>query len=907
MLSNLVRRLAIGVVALVLLLAAGAAHAEQTLTQNVSVAVLPFEVNAGPDLGYLKDSLPELLSDRLREAGFKVVDPAEVMRLVHEKGYDRFDPAKARELGLLAGAEFAVYGTLNQIGPSLNLDARLIDAYANDPGKKMSVTKDGLINLLPAVDALVDRMRTDLLRLDIVAEIDVEGTKVLDKEVVLMRMTMQKGDMLTAKSVNTALKNVYDLGYFDDVTVKVEDVEDGKKVTFVVKEKPRIQALGVRGAHEIDSEDILEAVSTKKGSVVNPKVLSDDIRVIREMYRKEGYYKAQVTHEIEDAGTGIARLTYVIDEGPQLYIEHVIIDGAKQVDPDDIKDVLALQERGMFSWINDSGVLKEELLERDAAAIMAFYQSKGFLTARVGQPEVDIKDDGIDVIYKVFEGDRYKMGETFFKGDLIEGPDRLLAVTDIDRLKEEDEYFDRLILRSDVSALTEYYNNYGYAYADVGVQLDDDPETKIVNVIYTISKHQRVHIRRVLVEGNAVTRDNVILREMRLGDGDQFSGDKLKRSTQRLTNLDYFEKVDIAPVPTGNPEEMDLVVKVKDKATGKISGGIGYSTYDSVFFGGEISEKNLFGRGYETGFNGQIGGSTNKYILYFKNPRINDTDLGFGVEAFKRETDYNQYSIDSVGGNLNFFYPIGEFTKLKWNYGLESYEIFDVSSRASREVKDDEGKHLASTITGSVSRDTRDDFRNTTTGTVTKLALVFGGGPLGGTDNFVKYVGEISWWYPVFEEVVFRSKFWAGYLHRNFGDEDVPTAQRFELGGIDTVRGYNNYFISPTEGPDSTATVGGNKAFYTNLELKRPISKELGITVLAFFDAGNSWKEEESFFQSAKRGGEEGPSLGLYKSVGAGINWYSPMGPVGLVYGYALDDIEGSKQHTIELMMGQYF
>jgi outer membrane protein insertion porin family len=127
------------------------------------------------------------------------------------------------------------------------------------------------------------------------------------------------------------------------------------------------------------------------------------------------------------------------------------------------------------------------------------------------------------------------------------------------------------------------------------------------------------------------------------------------------------------------------------------------------------------------------------------------------------------------------------------------------------------------------------------------------------------------------------------------------------LGGIDTVRGYNNYYISPTEGPNSTATVGGDKAFYTNLELKRPISKELGITVLGFFDAGNSWKEGETYFEKVKRGGEAAPSLGLYKSVGAGINWYSPMGPVGLVYGYALDDIDGSKQHTIELLMGQYF
>ncbi|NDV20198.1 outer membrane protein assembly factor BamA [Pseudodesulfovibrio sp. JC047] len=906
MLTSLVRRFAIGVITACFCLITTMAFAAESLHQDIKVTVLPFEVNAGDDLSYLKDSLPELLTDRLQEAGFDVVNQEEVIRLVEEKGYTRFDPTSAREIALLVGGEFSVYGSLNQIGDSLTLDARLVDAYAKGPGKKISVTKKGLINLLPAVDALVDRMRMDLLRQDVVAEVGVEGTQVLDKEVVMMRLTLQKGDILTAKSVNTALKNIYDLGYFDDVQVKVDSVEDGKKVIFVVKEKPRIQALGVRGADEIDSEDILEAVSTKKGGVVNPKVLADDIRVIREMYRKEGYYKAKITHEVEDAGTGIARLTFVVDEGPQLYIENIIIDGAKLMDPDDVKDVLALQERGMFSWISDSGVLKEELLERDAAAIMALYQSKGFLTAKVGQPDVEIKDSGIDVIYRVWEGDRFKMGQTLFKGDLIEDPAQLIKVTSIDALHDEDEYFDRTLLKNDIEALTGYYNNYGYAYADVGVNLQDNQETKVVDVVYHIVKHQRVHIRRVLIEGNTRTRDNIIMREMRLADGDRFSGDKLKRSSQRLTNLDFFEKVDISPVPTGNPEEMDLVVKVKDKSTGKISGGIGYSTYDGVFFGGTIGEKNLFGKGYQASFEGQIGGTRTSYVAKFINPRINDTDLGFGIQAHNNEVEYSQYSKDAIGSNLYFFYPLGEYTTLKWDYGLESYNITDVASDASDDVKDDEGSHLASMLSASISRNTFDNYMSPTTGTKLVFNLIFAGGPIGGTDDYIKYTGSHDWYTPVFEKVVFHTKVWAGYIHENFGGGKIPTAPRFELGGVNSIRGYSNYDITPTEGPDSSSTLGGDKAFYTNIELKRPISEELGITALAFFDAGNSWKEGEMFFESVTRYGRK-QSFGLYKSVGAGINWNSPMGPVGLVYGYALDQLDDHGRHKVELLMGQQF
>jgi len=904
MLISRVRSFMIGVIVTLILVATGVAQAAENVTQDVKVAVLPFAVNAGDDLSYLQDSLPELLADRLRDAGFDVVDPAEVSRLIDEKGITTIDTRSARELALLTGAGFSVHGSLNQIGDDLTLDARLVDAYGSNPGKKMSVSEEGLINLLPAVDSLVDRMKMDLLRLDVIAEVDVQGTKVLDKDVVLMRLTLQKGDMLTAKSVNTALKNIYDLGYFDDVEVKVETIPEGKKILFVVEEKPHIQALGVRGASEIDSEDIIEAVSTKKGGVINPKVLADDIRVIREMYRKEGYYKAKVTHEIEDTGAGVARLTYVIVEGPKLYIENVVIDGAKQMDPDDVKEVLALKERGMFSWISNTGVLKEELLERDAAAIQAFYQSKGFIEVKVGRPEVDIKDDGIDVIYQVWEGDRYKMGETVFKGDLIDDLAKLKEVTQIDKLKENDDYFDRSMLKSDIDSLTTYYNDYGYAYADVQVNLKDDSETKIVDVVYTIAKHQRVHIRRVLVEGNTITRNNVILRDMRLADGDMFSGKKLNRSHERLNNLGYFEKVDISPVPTGNPEEMDLIVKVKDKPTGRIGGGLGYSTYESVYLAADLSESNLFGKGYSLALNGAFSGRKTSVSLSFNNPHINDTDVGFGTAVHHRIEDFNDFDKTSTGSNVSFYYPVGEYSSVAWGYEAEYYILDNVSDDASDSVKDDKGAHFLSKASGSFVRDTRDSYQQTTKGTRTALSMIVGGGPLGGTDDFVKYLGTFEYYTPAIEEVVFHSKVWGGFVHKNFGGSKIPTAERFKLGGIGTVRGYSQYAITPLDADD--ASEGGTKAAYINLELKRLLSKEYGISSLLFFDAGNSWKEDEMMFSSPSRKGTA-PTLGLYKSVGAGLNWYSPMGPVGFVYGYGLDQIGTSGRHKIELLMGQQF
>lgn len=903
MLNSRFRRLATVAVAFFLLTFVLAANAAAS-AQDVKVSVLPFTVNAGEDLNYLQDSLPELIGDRLSEAGFRVATPDDIAKQIAEKGITDITVDNAREVADATGAGFAVYGSLIQIGERLTIDARLVEVGVSGPGKKISVSEDGLINLLPAVDELVSRMKMDLLRLDVIGEVDVEGTQVLDKDVVLMRLTMQKGDLLSAKVVNDALKNIYDLGYFDDVKVKVTDEPEGKKVVFVVQEKPRIQALGIRGSDEIDSEDILEAITTKKGGVINLKVLADDIRVVREMYRKEGYYNVKVTHEIEDAGNGTARLTFIVDEGSKLYIENIVIDGAKQLDPDDVKDVLALEERGFLSWITDSGVLKEELLDRDAAAIQAYYQNRGFLKVKVGRPEVNIGEKGIDIIYPVWEGDRYKMGDTRFRGDLIDQPAKLLEVTTVDSLKEDDEYFDRSVIQGDIKALTNHYNDYGYAYVDVQVNLKDKADTLTVDVEYVINKHQRVHIRRVLIEGNTVTRDNVILREMRLADGDRFHGKKLRRSYQRLNNLDYFEKVDITPVPTGNPEEMDLLVKVKDKSTGNIGGGIGYSTYESVYVAANITEKNLFGKGYSLGFNVGFSSVKTSYDLNFINPHINDTDVGFGVGAHHKTEEYNQYDRDSTGGDIKFFYPVGEYSNLSWGYTLESYEIKDVSDDASDDIKDEEGSHLLSQLSGTFTRDTRDSTQLTTKGNKFSIGIKFGGGMLGGTDDFIKYTASYDWWKPAFEEVIFHSRFWGGFVHENFGGDEIPTDQRFEMGGIYNVRGYSRYAITPLDADGKE--VGGNKAFYTNLELSRVLNKEYGISGLVFFDAGNSWKENEGIFSAPTRKGYK-PSLGLYKAVGAGMNWYSPIGPIGIVYGFGLDQIDGESRHKFEFQMGRNF
>ncbi len=882
-------------------------YAAVTSPREVTIVVLPFEVNAGEDLKYLRQGLPDLLSDRLREAGFTVVDKEAVAKALAAKGLKPSDSAATKEVALLTGAGYAVSGSFSKLGETLSIDARVIDPFGLKPPVPVFTTREGLINLLPAVDDLVAKMKGDLLGLERIVDIDVEGTNALDKDVVLLRLSTRKGETLDAKAVNADLKTVYDLGYFDDVKIVLRDVSGGKKMIVQVVEKPRILALGVKGAKAYSTDEIIKVANSKKGAILNPKVLTEDINAIRELYRKDGYFNAKVTHEIESAGQGQARLNFVIDEGKKLYVLKITIEGAKQISEGDLKDELAIKERGMFSWISQGGILKEDLLERDISALAAYYNNRGFIDAKVGNADVQIKDDGIYITFKVEEGARFRVDKVRVEGDLIADAEKLLEVTKIREASDKKDYLDRSVVRDDLKALTDYYNNFGYAYAEANVRMNDHPEEKTVDVVYVMRKLQKVHIRRVLVEGNTKTRDNVILREMRLADGDLFSGDKLKRSSERLDKIGYFSTVDIEPVPTGNPEEMDLKVKVKDKDTGKIGGGIGYSSYDGVYFAGTLDEQNLFGKGWGASLMGQWSKKKTSYTFNVFNPRWDDSKLGVGAQLYNKNENLIDYQRSTVGGRASFIYPIGEYTDLIWDYRLDRYTIFDVASNAAQSILDAQGSHIASVASVTVARNTTNGGGTTlpTKGTVNTFTVSNGGGILGGNDNFIKAIYDFNIYNSVIGDLVFHAHSQTGWIGRNWGDDPVPLGERFALGGMGSVRGYSQRKISPLDDVTGQA-LGGDKEFIANLELLYPLSKKMGIIGSLFFDAGNAWKEGEMFFSNPTRR-LESPPLGLYKSVGVGIRWFSPMGPLRLEFGHGLDELYDSSKNKVEFNMGQTF
>jgi outer membrane protein insertion porin family len=859
-----------------------------------AVMVLPFQINGDSKFEYLHTKLPQLLIERLREAGLKVLSEAEVLSLINKKKVGHLDMNVVKELAAQGRARYAVYGSFTAAGQAVSLDARIVDASGQQQTKSVFVTKDGAANVAPAVEELAKKIKNALIVSDVVSEIEVRGTKNLDKDVVLNKLKVQRGDPYDPTQVNEDIKNIFELGFFEDVKISVEDVTGGKRLIVEVVEKPRIMAIGVIGAGDVGEDDVREAMSTKTGSVLNPKVLAEDLGKIRELYRKKGFPLAKVTYKLENTETGQARLNILVEQATKQYIRGIKVTGNQAFSEGTLKDEMALSERSIISWITGSGVLQEEMLDRDAAVVEEYYANHGYIDCKVGKPQVDYKDDGIHITYTVVEGQPYKVNSVSFKGDLLVDEAKLIELTQMPKLAKSHDYFNRSTLRSDTQKLSGFYNDQGYAFAEADVDLRRG-EGQTVDITYVIKKNQKVYVRQVTVEGNDRTRDNVIRRELAINDGDQFSGSRLKLSTERLTKLDIFESADIETVPTADPNEVDLKVKVKEKSTGQLAGGVGYSSYVGAYIGIKLQEKNLFGKGYVVNLSAQFSGVDTQYLGSFTNPSLYDSKFAGGVDLYWTTYEYPDFTKDTVGGIMRFSYPVGDYTRIYWGYRLDQYRIYDVYSGASSDITDYLGYNWSSVLIASIVRDTTNRTINPSRGSKNSLSAENGGNFLGGTDNYIKTVADTSWYYelPWFKEHILHLHGQAGATFKN-SDDEVPVFENFYLGGMNSIRGYETRYISPRDKATGDY-IGGTREAFINIEYIFPLHSKVGLVGVAFFDAGDTW-----------RGGIG--DMDIKKSVGAGVRWFSPMGPLRLEYGYGMDKIDNQNgQSKLEFSIGQFF
>jgi outer membrane protein insertion porin family len=876
------------------------------------VLVVPFQVTAGPEMPDASRDVPRHIVTQLESAGLKTVPMNRARALLD--GQSAVNLAAARELGRKAGAALVVYGTFTQLGDGFTMDTCLVAVEKGESVPEV-FERNSLAALTECATALANRAAdilgvqgrpgpggTGLVPMTAptgvgISDVQIRGMKILDPDIVLARMTIRRGDKPDANAINEEVKRIWGMGYFSDVqTAMVNNV-----LVFTVVEKPRIDNIVVEGSKDIDQEDVLAAMGTKSGSVLNEQMLVDDLQKIIELYRKEGYYLANASYRMQERPGGMgAVLVISVEEGGKLYIQEVRIDGLKELKRGDIEDYMALKKRGIFSWFTGTGTLKEEYLERDTNAIAAFGLNEGFIDIQVSAPQVEYKPDGIHIVFTIHEGPRYTVREVKFAGDIIETEENMFKVIEMENWRKSEKKFSLTVMQEDTKRLTEYYADYGYAFAEVDTRLikadDGSPQ---VDVGYMITKKQKVFIRRLVAEGNTKTRDNVILREMRLGDGDMYEGAKLRRSAERLNRLHYFSAVDTELIPTGNEDEVDLKIKVKEANTGAIMGGVGYSTYYDVGVTASVMERNLFGRGYWLQLQGFFSWRRTSGMLSFTNPHLYDTDLSVGNDLYYVYDYWDDFTKETIGDTIRFAYPLGEYTSVGLAYRLERYFLSDVNNDSSPYISDYEGTNWTSAISGRILRDTTDSRERPTKGTIARLWSEYGGGGLGGTDNFVKTVADWQAFWSVNPQNTLHVRGRLGGVFQNT-ESKVPVFERFWLGGMDTIRGYSFSDLSPRDYKYGGDQIGGDRMGVLNLEYIWTFQKDLGLALVPFVDAGFNIDQKTM-----------GNDLNRYIVASAGLEfrWRSPMGDLRIAYGHPLVKDYDKEMETgrLEFSMGQFF
>lgn len=857
-----------------------------------SIAVIPFRVYGPESLDHLSRGLQKILTLHLESRGFKIISP-EVVNKHPLAILPVFDKNALIRLGKDLMANWIVSGSLTQVGRKISVDLKVVDVTEKrDPFSLFVVAEDidALTETSERIAVSIDNQIVGVVQVELV---DVKGNQRIEKEAILAVVETKEGKRLDYKELDKDLRAVYKMGFFTDVKIETEDGLKGKIVTLNVTEKPSIGKIVIQGNKEEKEEKLKEELGIKLYTILDRNEIMQSVNRLREYYKQKGYYNVDIEEKIEPLSNNQVLVRYEISEHEKVYIRKIQFSGNHEFDDDDLLDVMETSDKGFFSWITKSGLLDKKKLEFDVHQITSFYHNQGFIKAKVGEPKVSFeKDKGITIDIEIHEGPQYHVDNVAVEGDLIKPADELLKKIQIGKEKA----FNRETVRKDIQTLRSIYADEGYAYADISTRTNENHETHLVDITYSISKGHKIRFERINISGNTVTRDKVIRREMKVAEGDYFSAKALRKSTRNVERLDFFEDIQFQTKKGSAEDLMVLDVSVKEMPTGMFTLGAGYSSEDQAFGVFQVSQNNLFGRGQRLQASVKIGGKSSKYDIRFTEPWLFDKPISAGIDVYSKEREYDDYTTDSLGGAIRFGFPIGidEFTRGSIKYGYDRSDISGVQEDAALVIRDMEGLNVTSGVTFGILRDSRDKIWNTSRGSYNSLTYEYTGGILGGDVGFNKYIARSGWYFPLFWETVFLVKGTWGFVERR-GDEKLPVYQKFQIGGINTVRGFDYADISPVD-PETGDKIGGEKMMYYNVEFRFPLAKEQGVVGLIFFDAGNVFTKDENYTFTDIR-----------TSAGGGIRWYSPMGPIRLEYGVNLDPQEDEAKGKWEFTIGGAF
>ena len=716
--------------------------------------------------------------------------------------------------------------------------------------------------------------------------IKFDGLVHLSPEIAKEIIEISPGEPIDIEKVDEAIKRLFAQGYFDDIWV----TEERGVLTFHFREKPVISQIVFVGYGESKKDELLSQIGLKKGDIYDERKIDKAAEKLRSIIEDEGYFDTTIEPEIETLKNGSVKVRFLINKGESIIIKKLNLCGAEHFEKGDIESVLANRERDFMGWmwgLND-GKVKIDQLKYEAPRIRDFYMRHGYLDAKVDSPllRVDFNQYRAILDFKIKEGAIYRVKDV--RIELAE------PVIDPKELKEDlrvdpGEIFNIDDLRRDMQKLREKIANLGYAYVRVVPDFEKDEKSHTAVVKYRIFPGKKVHIRDVVISGNNRTLDRVIRREIFLAPGDTYNLTDLKDSKSALMRTGYFEKV-VIDERRVSENEMDLVVNVKETQTGNIMLGGGYGSYDGFIVNASINDRNIFGSGISVGISLDFSRHRSYFNFNVTNPRIFDSDYSVGFNAYNSQYESYDYTEKRKGGSINIGRQIARY----WHAGL-SYQYFSTQlTGMNPDYPDYDLYHDkpfdTSAITPSLRFNNTDDYYLPRHGMIFGISAEYAG--IGGSARFNKNYINFSVFRGLEDEInydlILRYKARLGFIPWS---EKLPVNEKFFMGGIRTVRGYQSGSISDKDA--NGYLLGGKYTFSNSLEASIPLVDAAKMRLAFFLDYGMIG---ENAFTDQTRAG-----------TGVTLEWFSPMGPISLVFARPLMKKDGDQTSNFEFTMGTQF
>jgi len=733
-----------------------------------------------------------------------------------------------------------------------------------------------------------------------VKQIIVEGNKRVETETIKSFVDIKAGDKVDARKIDQALKNVFDTELFADVKISVK----GNNLHVKIIENPIISQVVFEGNNRITDDDLSPEVRSTSRAVYNKSTLQHDVQRILNIYQQSGRFSTSVVPKVIQLPKNRVNLVFEIDEGVGSEIKKISFVGNNTFSSNKLRTVIQTKEARWYRFFSSDDNYNADRIEFDKELLRRHYISLGYADFKVISVNAELTPEKSDffITFTIDEGDKYNFGKMDVNSKLpnIEG-EQLSSLLET----KSGEVFNAQLVDSSIDEITKYLGNLGYAFVKIEPKYNRDADKNLIGINYAIEEGPRVYIERIDINGNVRTLDEVIRREFRIAEGDPYNAEKIKRSQQRVQNLGFFGSADIKSLPASEADKVNIGVNVTEKSTGELSFGAGFSTTDGALGDISISERNLLGKGQFLKLNLTVASIRQEIDFSFTEPYFMGKNVAAGFDLFNIKQDggaaqsNRTFDNETVGGTLRASYPLTEYLRHSLRYSYREDDISDVDPTASQFIRKQEGKNSTSLFGHSLVYDKRDNRFQPSEGFYLRLNQDLAG--LGGDSKFFRNELRGGYYYPVSgDDIVLKLVGKAGHI-LGFEDKDVRINERFFIGGND-LRGFASDGLGPRD-ENSKDPLGGKIYFASTLEMMFPIGlpDELGFKGAIFTDLGTLYDTDESTTVnndgSISRVLDEASPRG---SVGLGISWGSPMGPIRIDYAVpymkeSFDDVEELK------------